>query len=107
MINWENVTPLHLIEELMRIYDAQDYAAMGSLADAYRLRRYGDGSAKENILIKEIAKQDLDTIAQLADETRSLGTPERAVAAVREGFSTEIGPIRQFYRLAVVYEPAI
>lgn len=101
----DGITPAELVEETIQIYEAKDLSEMYLLMIAYQEYRYPAYGAYQKNIAKEKAKEDLDTIAQLADEYRKRKNLQAAKLAVEKGYAKEIGEVRQFYRMAVVYMP--
>ena len=98
-------TPAELVRETIRIFQAEDLAGMYELLMAYQERQYPASGVMQRIFTKQCAKLDLDIIAQLADELLKRANLDAAMLAVEKGYAQEIGPVRAFYRMAVVYTP--
>ena len=94
-----------LINEMLRLYRQKDRDGMKTFYEAYQAWEIrGNDGARTLEEIVELAKQNIDTIARVADGYLVTENIESGaiLAGTRRSFA---GPVSQFYREVVDYHP--
>jgi|SRR3989344_1149746 len=105
------VSPRELETELIRLYQENDTAGCLDLFEAYKDQELKYREEKSVQATIHLAKMNLDFICEIADvklsnkEERSSARSIRKAALTPQNKYTIIGPIRNFYRRIVDYNP--